>query len=145
MNKLVITCISCVAAISLFVVGCATPTQTQNAQLAVTAAAQLGSYVYLSKHTNDISQAVAVEQILTDISVSTNLLDAATVNDAIVLSGKQNSPVIALVAADAINIGNIYIQNNSASTNILAKSQSVKAVCGWVATGIGQGVTLLGK
>src|SRR5579859_5968494 len=103
MKKLItIPLVAALAAV--LVTGCATsPTNTQNAQTAITAAAAIGTAYDLQQRPGDLPYFLAAEAELYTIGGSTNAVTAATIDAALKAGGQTNSlEEIGLVTAVGI-------------------------------------------
>jgi hypothetical protein len=124
-------------------VGCATTSQNSAEQLAVeqqliTDAAQVGTALALQHNPGYAVDFSAGEQVLDSIATGTNSVSGSTVEQALATAGTVN-PTVTIAVTDALGLADAWIaaQGTNAAT--------VQAVCSWIATGIGEGLSLQTK
>jgi hypothetical protein len=128
---------------SLFLgVGCATGPQINPAleQAGITTAAAVGTQIAITPPTGNaanIPYFKAGESALNVLSGETNQLSIADITAALD-KAIGNNQYANLIAPLVLNILNADLQNTG--TNSVVQNQQLRDACGWIATGIGEGL-----
>ena len=129
--------LSLVAICAAFLTGCATPSATQ--QQLIMSAAAAGTIYEVQNSPSSRRDFIIGESVLTTIATGTNQIDYPAIQAALAQAGETNA-IATLGMVTVVNLCDSYVQSAGTSTN--AQTAALRTTCGWVATGIGEGLAL---